>query len=108
MDCDQVQVSFSIEPGRCLLRLAGAVCVANAEELRQAALELCAYRKDLVVDWSGVTQLDASIAQVLLSLRAGLREQNKALASIAIPPAVQSWLQTAGLSQTLGAAVEGA
>ena len=69
---------FSVEPDHCVLRLAGALGVASAEELRLTALELCAYHKDVVVDWSGATQLDTGIAQVLLSLRAGLGERNTA------------------------------
>jgi anti-anti-sigma regulatory factor len=103
MDCDQVRISFSVEPDHCILRLGGALGVASAEELRLAALELCAYHKDVAVDWSGVTQLDAGIAQVLLSLRAALGEQNQSLiGSAAIPPAVENWLHTAGLSDILG------
>jgi anti-anti-sigma regulatory factor len=109
MDCDQVRISFSVEPDHCILRLGGALGVAGAEELRLAALELAAYHKDVVVDWSGATQLDAGIAQVLLSLRAGLSEQNKSLTSCApIPPPVKSWLRTAGLSDVLGEPGRGA
>jgi len=94
MDCDQEQISFSIDAGHCILRLAGALGVASAEELSQAALELCAYRKNLVVDWSGATQLDAGVAQVLQSLRAGLSEPD------------QSWLDAAGLISIPAEAVE--
>jgi anti-anti-sigma regulatory factor len=109
MDCDQVRISFSVEPDHCVLRLAGALGVASAEELRLTALELCAYHKDVVVDWSGAPQLDTGIAQVLLSLRAGLGEQNRHLAgSAAIPPPVESWLRTAGLSGVLGEPGRGA
>ena len=108
MDCDQLQISFSIEPCHGILRLAGALGVVSAEELRQTALELCAYRKDVVVDWSDATQLDASVAPVMLSLRAGLGEQNKSLSGISIPPSVPSWLDTAGLTGVLAVAVEGA
>ena len=81
MDCDQAQISFSIEPSHCILRLASALSVDTAEELRQQALELCAYRKDVVIDWTGATQVDASVALVLPSLRACLGEQNRSLAS---------------------------
>lgn len=106
MDCDQVRISFSVEPSHCILLLAGTLGVASAEELRLTALELSAYRKDVVVDWSGATQLDVSIAQVLLSLRAGLQEQNRSLVSGGeIPPPVESWLRTAGLSGVLGKAM---
>ncbi len=105
MDCDKVRISFSVEPARCILRLAGALGVASAEELRLAALELGAYRRDVVIDWSGATQLDASIAQVLLSLRASLRAFSKSLASAAeVPPPIESWLRTAGLSGLLAEA----
>jgi anti-anti-sigma regulatory factor len=109
MDYDQVRISFPVEPDHCILRLGGALGVASAEELRLTGLELCAYHKDVVVDWSGATQLDAGIAQVLLSLRAGLGEQNRSLACIAaIPPPVESWLRTAGLSGVLGEPGRGA
>ena len=87
MDCDQAQISFSIEPG-------------------QTALELCDYRGNVIVDWSGATQIDAGVAQVLLSLRTGLGEQNKSLSSMAIPPPVQSWFDTAGLTCILAEAIE--
>ena len=108
MDCDQVEISFSVEPGRCILRLAGALGVASAEELRQAALELRVYDKDVAVDWSRATQLDASTAQVLLSLRAGLGGQNRSLICGAAIPAIQDWLHTAGLSGILSAPGQGA
>ncbi len=77
--------------------------VPCADELRQSAMELLDYQKDVLVDWSGVTQIDASIAQVLLSLRAGLVELNRTLLSApGISAAVQNWLQTAGLWRLLG------
>ncbi len=105
MDCYKVRISFSVEPARCILRLAGALGVASAEELRLAALELGAYRRDVVIDWSGATKIDASIAQVLLSLRASLRAFSKSLASAAeVPPPIESWLRTAGLSGLLAEA----
>jgi anti-anti-sigma regulatory factor len=91
------------------LRLEGALGVSNAEELRQTALQVCAYRKDVKVDWSGAAQIDAAIAQVLLSLRAGLGEQNRSLGHCeTIPPAIQNWLSTAGLAEVLGNAGLGA
>lgn len=103
MDCDQVRISFSFETEHCTLRLEGALGVASAEELRLAAMELCAYQKDVVVDWSGAQQLDASVAQVLLSLRTGLAGQNRSLiCGEAMPPAIQDWLRAAGLSGVLG------
>jgi hypothetical protein len=156
MDCEQAQISFSIEPGHCILCLAGALGVVrshagitcafkpnrlltraarhahfdraatvrersrsfetfdqpifarrlSAEELRQTALELRANRKDVIVDWSGATQLDAVVAQVRLSLRAGLGEQNNSLSSMAIPSLVQGWPESAGLTRILAEAVE--
>ena len=107
MELEPAQISFSVEPGQCAVRLAGALGVANAEELHRLAGELCAYRKDVVVDWSEATQLDASIAQVLLCLRAGLQEQDKSLSGRAVPPAIQTWLQTAGLAAILGEVTAG-
>jgi hypothetical protein len=114
MNGDREQISFSVQPEACILLLGGALGVACAEELRQAALELCAYNKSVLLDWSGATQVDASIAQVLLALRAGLAEQNRSLACAgacagacggAIPPAIQNWLRIAGLADVLGASV---
>jgi anti-anti-sigma regulatory factor len=103
MDSERVQIAFSVESDHCILRLEGALGVSNAEELRQTALQLCAYKKDVNVDWSGATQIDAAIAQVLLSLRAGLAEQNRSLGHCeTIPPAIQNWLGTAGLSGVSG------
>ena len=103
MDCDQAEISFSLEPDSCVLRLTGALGVAHAEELRRAALELYAHRKGVRIDWSGARQIDAGIAQVLLSLRACLQEENLSLSIAAgIPPAIQDWLSTAGLSSPLG------
>ena len=103
MDCDQARISFSVEPSRCILLLEGTLGVASAEGLRLTALELEAYRKDVVLDWSGATQLDVSVAQVLLSLRAGLGQQNRSLiCGGKIPPPVESWLCTSGLSGILG------
>ena len=78
----------------------------SAEELRQTALELRANRKDVIVDWSGATQLDAVVAQVRLSLRAGLGERNNSLSSMAIPSLVQGWPESAGLTRILAEAVE--
>src|ERR1039458_9033514 len=102
MDTDRVQIVFSVEPDHCILRLEGVLGVSNAEELRQTALQLCAYRKDVKVDWSGAAQIDAAIAQVLLSLRAGLVEQNRSLGHCEpILPPIRNWLSTAGLSEVL-------
>jgi hypothetical protein len=90
MDSEQVRIAFSVEPDHCILRLEGALGVSNAEELRQTALELCAYRKDVKVDWSGAYANRCRIAQVLLSLRAGLGEQNRSLGHCeTIPPPIQ-------------------
>lgn len=87
------------------MRLEGSLGVANAEELRQVARDLCAEGKAVWIDWSGATQVDAGIAQVLLSLRAGLGELNLSLASSpGIPTAIQNWLSTAGLAGILGTA----
>jgi anti-anti-sigma regulatory factor len=109
MDTDQGKIAFSVEPDYCILRLEGALGVSNAEELRQTALQLYAYRKDVMVDWSGAAQLDAAIAQVLLALRAGLAEQNRSLGHCeTIPPAIRNWHSTAGLSGVLGNAGPGA
>jgi anti-anti-sigma regulatory factor len=105
MDCEPTRISYSIEPGHCILRLAGALGVDCADELRGVALELCAYRKDVLVDCSAATQIDTSVAQVLLSLGAGLRKQSNSLAGGGeIPPAVQVWLQAAGLCELLAEA----
>ena len=103
MDSDYVKIAFSVEPDHCVLRLEGVLGVSNAEELRQTALQLCAFRKDVKVDWSGAAQVDAAIAQVLLSLRAGLAEQKRFLGHCdTIPPPIRNWLSTAGLSGVLG------
>jgi len=103
MDSDQVRIAFSVEPDHCVLRLEGVLGVSNAEELRQTASQVCAYRKDVKVDWSGAAQVDAAIAQVLLSLRAGLAEQKRFLGQCeAIPPAIRNWLSIAGLWGVLG------
>lgn len=103
MDSDQVRISFSVETEHCILRLEGALGVASAEDLRLTAMELCACQKDVVVDWRGAQQLDASIAQVLLSLRTGLVGRNRSLiCGEAMPPAIHDWLRTAGLSDVLG------
>jgi anti-anti-sigma regulatory factor len=109
MDGDQVRISFSVEPSHCILRLEGALGVASGEELRQTALELCACQKDVHIDWSGATQIDAAIVQVLLSLRAGLASQNRSLHCVeVVPEPVQNWLRTAGLEDVLGNAGRGA
>jgi hypothetical protein len=105
MDCDQVRISFSVETECCVLRLEGAAGVPCADNLRETAIELLACQKDVVLDWSGATQIDASIAQVLLSLRAGLAGRNQSLrANGEIPPAIQNWLRSAGLFELLGLA----
>lgn len=103
MDCDQVRISFSVETERCVLRLEGAAGVPCADNLRETAIELLAYHKDVVIDWSCATQIDASIAQVLLSLRAGLAARSQSLSAEGdVPPAIQNWLRSAGLLELLG------
>jgi hypothetical protein len=92
MDCDQVRISFSIEPQRCNLRLEDAPGVASAGELGVTAPELCAYQKNVAVDWSGAQQLDATGARVLLSLA----DSKSTLTGI------QDWFRIAGLSNTQG------
>jgi anti-anti-sigma regulatory factor len=105
MDRELSPVSFSDAPGRCILRLSGALGVADAEAIYQNAREVCENGQDVEVDWSGVTQLDASIAQILLALREALAEKSKCLYSSGIQPAVQAWLQTAGLTGLLKTAM---
>ena len=90
MDCNQAQISFSIEPGSCTFRLDRAVGVADAG-----------------VGRSDATQLDASVGQVFLSLRLGLGEQNNSLSAAAVPTAIQNWRQTAGLDVLPGEVMEG-
>jgi anti-anti-sigma regulatory factor len=103
MDCDQLRISYSVEPSHCVLLLEGALGVAQAEELRSTAQEVCGCGKDVSIDWSGATQIDAGVAQVLLTLRSALAENQRSLAARGeIPPAIQSWLSTAGLSGLLG------
>jgi anti-anti-sigma regulatory factor len=103
MGSDEVRISVSVEPSHCVLRLAGALGVADSEELRLTALELCAHQKDVQIDWSGATQIDAGIAQVLLSLHAGLEGQNRSFhCTELIPEPIQSWLRMAGLADILG------
>jgi hypothetical protein len=87
MDCDQAEISFSVEPDRCNLRLAGSLAVAKAEEVGRAAWEPRDYDKDAAVDRSGVTQLDAA-AQVLLSLGAGLCGHKRSLMRTAGLPGI--------------------
>ena len=109
MGSDEVRISFSVEPSHCILRLEGALGVGSGEDLRQTALELAAYQKDVQIDWSAATQIDASTAQVLLSLRTGLAGQNRSFHSTGlIPDAIQSWLRTAGLADIFGSAGPGA
>jgi len=108
MGDDEVRISYSVEPSHCILCLAGALSVANGDELRLSSVELCAYQKDVLVDWSDVIQIDAGIAQVLLSLRASLTGQNRSLrCKELVPEPVQSWLRTAGLTDILGNAGPG-
>ena len=106
MDRELSPISFSDSSGRCILRLAGALGVADAESICQAARQVCETGQDAVIDWSAVTQLDASIAQILLALREALKEQSKCLYSSSIPPTVHVWLKTAGLSPLLETALE--
>jgi len=110
MDSDQVRISFSVEPAQCILRRQGFLGVASAKELRQTALEVAAYQKDVLVDWSGAAQLDASVAQILLlALRAHLAGQNLSLASgTTVPLSIQNWLGNAGLLGVLGSPGQGA
>jgi anti-anti-sigma regulatory factor len=106
MDCEQSQLSFSDPPGHCIFRLSGALGVADAEAMCRAAKEICERPQDTVVDWNGVSQVDVSIAQVLLALRVALQEQGKCLSNIGTPPSIQAWLGTAGLYAFLGPQVE--
>lgn len=102
MDCDQGRISFSVDSDFCWLRLDGALGVAQAEELRRAAVELCSHSKDVQVDWCNATQIDAGIAQVLLSLQGGLAAAGRTLTfATDTPPTIQSWLNVAGLSRLL-------
>jgi anti-anti-sigma regulatory factor len=109
MDCDRTNISFAVEPDRCVLRLEGALGVAHAEELRQAALELCAYRKDVSIDWSGATQIDAGIAQVLLALGCALAKESRSLLiADGVPETIANWMSTAGLASIWGTAGQAA
>ncbi|HUI55407.1 MAG TPA: STAS domain-containing protein [Bryobacteraceae bacterium] len=102
MEAQEAAISFLTGTDECELRLSGPLGVANAEELRQTAIELCGYRKNVRVDWSGASQIDASIVQVLLSLHAGLGIMGRSLSLPHAPPAIRNWLLIAGLAEWMG------
>ncbi len=101
MSAPESQISLWDDQRRSVLRLNGSFGVAEAEELRRAAIELSGRETDLHVDWSEVTQVDVSIVQVLCALRAAVNGSGR---SISISPpgeAVLGYLQSAGLLSAL-------
>ena len=101
MDCQQTRISVSNEPGRRTLRLSGTLGVEQAGELWRIARELSTVGEKVAVDWSEVTQVDTSIAQVLLCLKASLQRQKRFLVAAGAPPAARAWLETVGLADLL-------
>jgi len=90
------QIEISSAGEKCVLRLRGILGPAEAEALRQAALDACGQATGVVVDWSAAEQIDSSVVQVLLALRTGLSATGRPFATTAAPPGVRTYLQNGG------------
>jgi anti-anti-sigma regulatory factor len=97
MDCNQAQISVDQSPERCILRLAGTLGIAHSEELLRLAREVSAGEAPVLIDWTAVSRIDTSVAQVLLTLRANLREGHRPLSVTGVSPDILHWLEGAGL-----------
>ncbi len=104
MSAPKFEISVWDEPERCVLRLNGCFGVGEAEELRQTALGLCAREMDIHIDWQGAAQVDASIVQVLWSLRRAVAGAGRSFSASAPGEAVGRYLQAAGLVSILDTA----
>ena len=96
MTGESQQIEISSAGEKCVLRLRGVLGPAQAEALRQAALDACGQATGVVLDWSAAEQIDTSVLQVLLALRAGLSATGRGFAATAAPPGVRAYLQNAG------------
>lgn len=107
MDREITQIDVSTAGKRCVLRLKGALGKGQADEPRQASLEASALRTDVHIDWSEAEPFDASILQVLLSLKARVSGLKRSL-SVGRPTAgVTGYLRNAGFASMSGGAEDG-
>ena len=75
--------------------------MAEAEELRRAALQVAGNATDARIEWNETEQIDASVLQVLVSLKAEVAAAGRALSVGPAGAAIATYLQTAGLSSDL-------
>ncbi len=103
MSASESQISVLDDQERRVLHLNGPFGVAEAENLRQAAISLSTCERDVRVDWSEAAQVDVSVIQVLWALRKALAANGRSFSITPPAEAVLEYLRTAGLHSILDA-----
>ncbi len=88
------------EAGRC--RVEGPVTMANVTGLLAESAELFKVA-DVVVDLSGVTEVDSSAVSLLLEWRRAAQSAARRVEFVNIPPNLQSLADLYGVADLLGA-----
>jgi anti-anti-sigma regulatory factor len=85
--------------GKSVIRLAGAVTIASAAELKTALLEAVASNVDILISLEEVTEVDVSILQLIVASARDANLSGQELTSAApTPPVVSQAVQSAGLA----------
>jgi len=97
---DTVEADFSVSrtESECVLTLRGSFQVEAGRRLYEAAIEIAAKDKNVIVDCSELEHLDGSAAQVLLALKLALDGANGTLALRRVPESIEKYLGWSGLA----------
>ena len=94
-----MQLHHEIQPdGTGLLRLSGELTIYHAAELKAALLPLADEARALVLDLSGVSDIDSAGLQLLLALRRSLAAQGATVQLAGVSGAVADALALYGMA----------
>lgn len=94
-------VSRASRDGVEVLLLDGVVSIIAADELVDAARQIASAGGRVVVDCADVEHLDTSTLQILVALERQLASKGRALTLTGVKPAVQAYVELAGLAGEL-------
>ena len=97
-DTTEADISVSRSESECVLKLQGSLQLEIGRRLHEAALEIAANDRNVIVDCSQLAHLDGSSAQVLLALKLALERANGTLSLRQVPEPVEKYLGWAGLT----------
>jgi anti-anti-sigma factor len=97
---EPLRIEVTATGGFVQVHLHGDVDLAAEQAVVGLITDLCEHRQPVVVDMSGVTFLDSTGVRILLVGQRTCTDAGVALSLRAVPPAVRTVLQLAGVDAT--------